>query len=142
MIPQPAKLQSFECEASPVPPNTPAAPRPTARVRSFDLTAPSSIPSVQVFDCHTVDLPAGISAEPRPHGKDRRLSVAETTEGRGQVEQKVVSILLEPPPVPGKKATAKAEYFREYLSEGWKVMQLTSISTGGANGWIVVLLER
>lgn len=133
------KLQSFDCEADPVPPNTPAATRPSKRSRLFDLSAPYHPPSLLLFDCETVDLPDGTSAVPRPQGKERRLPPEAVV---GQVEQKVVSILLDPHPAPGERAPSEVEYFREYLSEGWKVKQLTSVSTGGAFGWIVVLLER
>lgn len=69
------KLQSFDCEADPVPPNTPAGSRPSQRVRSFDLAAPYHIPSLQFFDCDVVDLPHGTQAVPRPAGRERRLPI-------------------------------------------------------------------
>jgi hypothetical protein len=55
------------------------------------------------------------------------------------VEQKVVSILLSRVNNRGK---SPEEHFGNYLSEGWKVKQLTSLATGGEDGWIIVLLER
>jgi hypothetical protein len=128
------KLQSFDCEPQAVPPNTPAASRPSQRPRLLDAAASYQSPSLQCFDCEMVDLPAGTLAVPRPEGNERQLPIAEVV-----VEQKVVSILLSSSENRGKSTE---EHFANYLSEGWKVKQLTSLATGGADGWIIVLLER
>jgi hypothetical protein len=133
------KLQLFDCENESVPANTPAASRPMERARSFDLSVPYHTPSIQLFDCEMVDLLDGTLAAPRPQGKERSLTVAEPAK---HVEQKVVSILLDSRLVPGEKVPSEVDYFREYLSQGWRVKQLNSVSTGGSCGWIIVLLEK
>jgi hypothetical protein len=132
-------LHSFDCEADPIPPNTPAASRPPERSRLFDLAAPYQTPSLQFFDCEMLDLPEGTLAAPRPEGNERQLLIAAPTVGRRHVEQKVVSVLLSSFANRGKLAE---EHFSSYLAEGWKVKQLTSLATGGPDGWIIVLLER
>jgi hypothetical protein len=85
------------------------------------------------------DLPDGTLAVPRPEGKGRQLPSPEAVVGRGQMEQKIVSILL---CSSRNREKAPEEHFGNYLSEGWKVKQLTSLATGGSDGWIIVLLER
>lgn len=137
--PDTVNWQAFDCETEPLPPNTLAPARSPARARQLDLSAPCAPPSLQLFDCETVELPAGTLAAPRPPGKERRLSQVDADTGR--VEQKVVSLSLSS----GEQRDQQrpiAEHFSEYIADGWKVKQLTSLSTGGAHGWIVVLLER
>ena len=61
-------FEVFECEAIPVPPGTPAPPRPPGRDRTVwnPVTEP-----FEVFDCEAIPMPPGTPAPPRPPGRER-----------------------------------------------------------------------
>jgi hypothetical protein len=62
---------SFECEAVPLPPGTPAAPRPADRPREAFTDEPFHEPGVYTFECSAEPMPSGTPAAPRPAHRPR-----------------------------------------------------------------------
>jgi hypothetical protein len=67
-----AQFFSFECECVPLPPGTPAAPRPADRPRDPSV-AGFAEPAFYSFDCELVPLPPGTPAAARPADRPREV---------------------------------------------------------------------
>jgi hypothetical protein len=63
---------------------------------------------------------------------------------RGNVMQKLVTVGLQ---MTSAGADGEREHLTSYLNDGWKVLSITSVGTGGGSiskfgGWLAVLLEK
>jgi hypothetical protein len=65
-------LAEFDCPEEPLPENTPAEPRPSARPRQTGSCSREGLPSLQSFDCEADSIVPQEKAAPRPKGRERR----------------------------------------------------------------------
>jgi len=83
----------FDTVAIPLPPGTPAPPRPPRRERVAGREWPVTEP-FEVFECRAIPLPPGTPAPPRPAGRERGLLFRLAVPGTDPVAAAVVADLL------------------------------------------------